>query len=190
MRREAWLVAAAALAAALLAVAAWLAAQGPGAWSRSALGRALQADDPREQALARPGDPLPDLRLHDLDGRPVDLRKRSAGRPLLINFWASWCAPCREEMPGLDRFSAEQGPNGVQVLGIALDDAAAVRAALRQRPVRYPILVDTPGRVDAAVLLGDAQGLLPYSVLVSADGRIRKRHLGPLGAAELRDWAR
>ena len=91
------------------------------------------------------GDSLPALSLPDLEGRPLDLRQHAAGRPLLINVWASWCAPCVEEMPELARFAATQGDNGVQVLGLALDTADGVRGFLQRIPVTIP--ADTPAGI-------------------------------------------
>lgn len=140
-------------------------------------------------AVAGVGDPLPALALPDPDGKIVDLRARFAGKPLLVNVWASWCAPCVKEMPELERFSREQGASGVQVVGLALDTPEAVRQFLARVPVGYPIVLDTPGPADASVRLGNAHGLLPYSVLVGADGRIAKRKLGPFEPGEIRDWA-
>ncbi|MBB5015442.1 TlpA disulfide reductase family protein [Rehaibacterium terrae] len=143
---------------------------------------------PAGVTVAKVGDLRPDLHLPDLDGMPQPL-SRWDGRPLLINFWASWCGPCIEEMPLLDAFAAEQGDNGVQVLGIALDSAEAVHAFLEQVPVRYPILLDSPAADDSSVRLGNTRGVLPYSVLIAADGRVRKQKLGVFSAAELRRWA-
>ncbi|HIE4007707.1 TPA: TlpA family protein disulfide reductase [Stenotrophomonas maltophilia] len=134
------------------------------------------------------GDPLPALTLPDLAGQPLDLRARFAGRPLLINVWASWCAPCVEEMPELARFADAQGDNGVQVLGIALDTPDDVRAFLLRVPVDYPIVVETPGPRDASVQLGNTQGLLPYSVLFDAQGRLVKAKLGPFEHGEIDGW--
>ena len=91
-------------------------------------------------------------------------------------------------MPELQRFAAEQGPNGVQVVGIALDDEAAVRAFLKHTPVAYPILLDAPGPADAGVSLGNPKGVLPYSVLVSADGRLLKQRIGPFAEGEIAAW--
>ncbi len=136
------------------------------------------------------GDSLPALSLPDLEGRPLDLRQHAAGRPLLINVWASWCAPCVEEMPELARFAATQGDNGVQVLGLALDTADGVRGFLQRIPVDYPIVVETPGPRDASVQLGNTQGLLPYSVLFDAQGRRVKAKLGPFAHGEIDGWAK
>jgi len=134
------------------------------------------------------GTPLPALVLPDLSGTPVSLQQFN-GRPLLINVWASWCGPCVEEMPELSRFAADQSPDGVQVLGLALDTPDAVRAFLQQVPVQYPIMLDTPGPDDASVQLGNAQGLLPYTVLVDARGRILRQKLGPFAEGEIEGWA-
>jgi thiol-disulfide isomerase/thioredoxin len=153
---------------------------------------AMQADAPPTPVgvvVAKRGETLPPLRLPDLAGRPVAVPEAWAGRPLLINVWASWCGPCIEEMPELQRFSAQQGATGVQVVGIALDEPEAVRAFLARVPVQYPILIDAPGPADAGVRLGNRRGVLPYSVLVGADGRLLKQRIGPFVAGELNAFA-
>jgi peroxiredoxin len=78
----------------------------------------------------------------------------------------------------------------VQVVGIALDDADAVRAFVARTGVTYPILIDTAGPADAGVRLGNPKGVLPYSVLVSADGRLLKQRIGPFEEGEIAGWAR
>ncbi len=138
---------------------------------------------------ARPGDAMPSIALPDLQGVTHALPGAYVGRPLLINVWASWCGPCIEEMPELARFAKAQGADGVQVIGLALDDAQAVRDFLGRVPVSYPILLDTPGSDDASVWLGNRKGVLPYSVLVGAEGRIVKQKVGPFAPGEIRGWA-
>lgn len=138
---------------------------------------------------AKRGDPMPPVSLPDLQGSTQDLGTLYAGRPLLINVWASWCGPCIEEMPELNRYAQAQGPEGVQVIGLALDTPENIRWFLDRVPVSYPIVVDTPGRADASVWLGNTKGVLPYSVLVSAQGLILKQKVGPFAAGELDDWA-
>lgn len=165
-----------------------------GLWAGHRLGP-VPAPAPAAHAPLKPavaavaiGEPLPDLQLTALQGGTLDLRSL-AGRPLLINVWASWCAPCVEEMPELSRFAAQQAPDGVQVLGLALDTPAAVQAFLQQVPVSYPIVLDTPGPADASVRLGNTRGLLPFTVLVDAQGRIQRQKLGPFAAGEIDRWA-
>ena len=186
-----------ALAAGLLGLLASLAITGPGPllgteFGQRAVQRVLSAAAPEPPAgvvIARRGQRLPAITVQALDGSSVQIPGAYRGRPLLINVWASWCGPCVREMPELDRFASEQAANGVQVVGIALDDAAAVQAFLRRIPVRYPILLDAPGPADAGVRLGNPKGVLPYSVLVAADGRLLKQRIGPFATGEINPWA-
>jgi len=186
-----------ALAAGALGLIASLAFDGPGPLLRTELGQralqgALSASAPQAPAgvtVARRGEPVPEMVLPDLDGKSVIVPKAYAGRPLLINVWASWCGPCIKEMPELQRYAAEQGAQGVQVIGIALDDVAAVRDFLTTTPVAYPILLEAAGPADAGVRLGNPKGVLPYSVLISADGRLLKQRIGPFEPGEISGWA-
>src|SRR5688572_11540323 len=169
---------------------------GPGPLLRTEIGqRALQGvlgasapAPPAGLAVAKRGEVIPTVRLQNLDGKTTELPAYFTGKPVLINLWASWCGPCIQEMPELDRFAASQGANGTQVVGIALDDAQAVRDFLQRIPVRYPILLDQAGPRDAGVQLGNPKGVLPYTVLVSADGRLIKQKIGPFEAGEIEDW--
>jgi len=186
-----------AVAAGALGVVAGLLTSGPGPLLRTelgqrALGEALSASAPPPPAgvrMAIRGEPVPAFALDDLSGKKIEVPRAYAGRPLLVNVWATWCGPCRQEMPELQRFAAEQEPNGVQVVGIALDEVPAVRDFIAQTGVRYPILMDAPGPADAGVRLGNPKGVLPYSVLISADGRLLRQRIGPFAAGEIRDWA-
>ncbi len=187
-----------ALVAGTLGAVASLMTAGPGPFLRTELGQRLLGAGMSATAPAPPagvtvaarGDRIPVLELPDLAGRRTTLASLHAGRPLLVNVWASWCGPCIEEMPELQRFAVAQGPDGVQVVGIALDDAANVRDFLQRIPVSYPILLEVPGPADAGVRLGNPKGVLPYSVLVSADGRLLKQRIGPFAHGEIDAWAR
>ena len=129
-----------------------------------------------------------DLELPDLAGRRHKLGEWR-GRLLIVNLWASWCEPCRKEMPLLAAFAGRQGVSGVQVIGIAQDDVPAIRSFLLRTPVNYAILIgDGQGR--ASLGLGNALGALPYTVLIDRDGKLLRRKLGPFsGISELQTWA-
>ena len=179
-----------------LGVVVGLFATGPGPLLGSEFGQrvlndaiAASADTPDGVTVARRGQPLPQLRLAGLDGPDFVLPDDFAGRPLLVNVWASWCAPCIREMPELDRYARSQGEDGVQVLGLALDDPQEVRAFLQRVGVEYPQAVDNPGPRDAGVHLGNPRGVLPYSILVDAQGRLLKQKIGPFEHGEIDGWA-
>jgi len=186
-----------ALVAGVLGAAASLLSSGLGPlWRSESSQRVLQGAidaaapaPPHGVTVARRGSVIPTLVLPALDGASVQLPQAYAGRPMLINFWASWCQPCIEEMPELNRYSSQQGSAGVQVIGIALDDPVAVEAFLHRIPVRYPILLNSAGPADSSVRLGNSRGVLPYSVLVGPDGRVRKQRIGPFDPGEIDDWA-
>lgn len=186
-----WVVAAAVLAGTLGVLASlrvdrsWLARTAP---VQAALKQPKAGERP-PVAVAREGDRLPAIVLPDPAGRPTPLAPLVAGRPALINVWATWCGPCVKEMPMLDAFDREQAPNGVRVVGIALDDPAAVADFMGRHGINYPTLVDAPGTADAGVRLGNPRGVLPYSLLVAADGRILRQWVGPLEQDDLDAWA-
>ena len=145
---------------------------------------------PAGTKIAKRGDIVPAMTLATPNGAKVEIPRDWAGKPTLVNLWASWCAPCLKEMPELQAFASEQAANGAQVVGIALDDAASVQAMLQRLAITYPNLIDAPGPADAGVRLGNPAGVLPYSILVSADGRVLKTRIGPFAdLAEIRDWA-
>ncbi|MEI7036650.1 TlpA disulfide reductase family protein [Fulvimonas yonginensis] len=168
MSRATWLI----LALAVLAGAA-------GGWLQHA------ARERRGPDLA--GRPAPSLSLPDLDGRTHTLAEY-AGRRVLVNLWASWCGPCRREMPALAAAQARFGGGHPVVLGIAMDSPDNVRDYLQAHPVNYPVLLGRLDPPDTARQLGDAAGVLPYSVLLGADGTVLASHAGVLDAATLEDW--
>jgi len=157
------------------------------------LGAVLEAKAPAPPAgviLAKRGDIVPTMTLATTDGTQVEIPKAWAGKTTLINFWASWCAPCLKEMPELQTFSEENASKGLQVVGIALDETASARAMLERLDIRYASLIDAAGPADTSVRLGNPAGVLPYSVLVSADGRVLKTKIGPFeDKADIAAWA-
>lgn len=169
-----------------LAMAAGLA----GLW----LQRAAQPSPPASATAAAPkvaalkvGDPVDGLWLPDLDGKPRTLAQWR-GKRVLLNFWASWCGPCRKEMPQLAAAQKRYAARGVQIIGIALDQPDAVRDYLKHTPVDYPILIGIDADPVPSERFGDAAGLLPYSVLIGRDGRILDSKLGELSPARLDEW--
>ncbi len=125
---------------------------------------------------------LPDVRVPDLKGTPKSLRD-FLGHPLIVNFWATWCEPCRREMPLLQQLHQRYQSEGLQVLGVAVDSRPAVQQYLRTRPVNYPILAGESEGTDAMSRFG-TQPVLPFSVFTDADGRIILLKLGELHPEE------
>lgn len=131
------------------------------------------------------GGPAPELTMPDIDGTPRSLAQWR-GKLLLVNFWATWCAPCLKEIPMLVRLQDEYAARGLQIIGPAMDDPEAVRAALPQLDLRYPVMVGDTAVAAAMDALGDELGALPFSVLIGADGTILLRKHGEFEETELR----
>jgi thiol-disulfide isomerase/thioredoxin len=111
------------------------------------------------------------------------------GRPLLINFWATWCPPCVEELPLLNAFYRQNTSNGWQVVGLAVDQPSAVRTFLAKMPLDFPVGFAGLEGTELAKSLGNLSGGLPFSVALGADGQVRQRRMGRLTADDLKQWA-
>ena len=132
-------------------------------------------------------DPLWSLEFDEPGGgrlRMAGLR----GRPLLLNFWATWCPPCVREMPLLDRFHQERRAAGWQVVGLALDGPTPVREYLARLPISFPIGLAGLGGTELSRRLGNTGGALPFTVVFDADGRAVTHKLGAVGESDLADW--
>lgn len=111
------------------------------------------------------------------------------GRPLVLNFWATWCPPCVEELPELDRFHRAWGPRGWQVVGLAVDAPTPVREFLTRLPLGFPVGLAGLQGSELSRQLGNERGALPFTVVFAADGRIAQRKLGQTTFDELSAWA-
>ena len=122
--------------------------------------------------------------INDPEGRPQSLRQFE-NKIIVLNFWATWCEPCREEMPELSNIYSENKSNNVVVVGIAIDEAKAVKSYLKKTKVIYPILADEDKGVILSKNLGNNQGILPYTVVINSKGSIQKTILGRIHKDQL-----
>lgn len=138
---------------------------------------ATRAESPAFAARKIP-EVLPDLALPGLDGRSHRLADWK-GHPLLVNFWASWCEPCRREIPLLRSLRRERSPDGLEILGIAIDFRDAAEKYARDARIDYPVLLGEQGGYEAAAAFG-MDPVLPFSVFADRTGRIVTLKVGEL----------
>lgn len=111
------------------------------------------------------------------------------GQPMVLNFWATWCPPCVEELPLLNAFHAEHEPGGWQVLGLAVDRPSAVREFTRRLPLRFPVGMAGLAGTELSKSLGNVSGGLPFTVVFGRDGSVLHRKIGKVSESDLRQWA-
>jgi thiol-disulfide isomerase/thioredoxin len=133
----------------------------------------------------KPGAPAPDFALQSLDGKTVRLSD-FRGKAVLLNFWATWCTPCRLEMPWFVELQKQYGPQGLEVLGVAMDDAGKDKIAkfAQDMGVNYPVLLGKES-------VGDEYGgveYLPTSFYIDRDGKVVARVFGLRSRSDIEDW--
>jgi len=124
------------------------------------------------------------MRLPDQYGKTQSLAQWR-GKVLVLNFWATWCAPCREEIPDFIAVRTQYRTQNVEMVGIAIDSAQPVAAYVRDIHMPYPVLIGEGEALGLARALGNSSGALPYTVVINSAGRIVLRHLGRLPRAQL-----
>lgn len=126
------------------------------------------------------------LSLRSAAGGELDMG-RFRGQPLVLNFWATWCAPCVREMPVLDRFQRQFGAKGWQVLGLAIDGIAPVLIFSQKVPVSFPLLVAEAQGLQLSQRLGNPGGL-PFTAAFDRRGRLLQRQIGETSFEQLSGW--
>jgi thiol-disulfide isomerase/thioredoxin len=137
---------------------------------------------------AAPGEPefRPDLQFTGVDGATHRLSDWD-GKLLLLNFWATWCPPCLKEIPLLVKTQHEHAANGLQIVGLALDHPEMVPPFRERFGINYPLMIGELDVARAMDALGDRLGALPFSVLITPDGRIAERIYGDISEDEMRE---
>lgn len=138
------------------------------------------------------GSAVPDLgekilgsRLLGLDGVALDLTA-FRGRILVVNYWATWCAPCREEIPMFVRIQREYAAKNVQFVGIAIDQLAKVREFAKEFQVNYPLLIGAMDSMELSREAGNKAGVLPYTLIINPLGQIAAKLVGSISEARMR----
>jgi len=123
--------------------------------------------------------------LPDAEGREQPLAQWK-GKLMVVNFWATWCVPCREEMPEFVKAQREFGDKGLQFVGIAIDQPDKVAAFANELHLNYPALIGGFGAIELSKTMGNRLGALPFTIVVDRSGRVALTQLGPMKEAKLR----
>ena len=116
--------------------------------------------------------------------------RQFAGKPLLLNFWATWCPPCIDELPLLDAFFKQNRNNGWQVVGIAVDQLSAVQSFLQRTPLQFPVAMAGMEGIALSRSLGNLSGALPFTLVLGSEGTVLHRKMGRVSDQDLAAWSR
>lgn len=128
--------------------------------------------------------PIHDLLLTDIKGQIQSLGQWR-GKVLVVNYWATWCHPCREEMPGFSRLQDKYRDNGVQFVGISIDDAAKIIEFQEETSVNYPLLIGNMSTMKNSADLGNSRQALPFTAVFDSNGKLAMIKLGRWAEADL-----
>lgn len=133
-------------------------------------------------------DPFWAMSFDTPDGQPLAM-STFRGKPLLVNFWGTWCPPCIEELPLLNSFYGANKSRGWQLLGLAVDQPSAVRKWLQDKPLDFAVGMAGLGGTELSKAMGNTAGSLPFTVVFDAAGQVQHRKIGKVTPEELRIWA-
>ena len=125
-------------------------------------------------------------KFSDVSGKPQAISQWK-GKLIVVNFWATWCPPCREEMPELSRLQEQYQGLGLVVLGISTDELDKIREFVKENPVSYPLLSGEIDAMNVGQSLGNDKGVLPYTVIIKPDGNIAKTYFGLVNQTQLKE---
>jgi thiol-disulfide isomerase/thioredoxin len=141
-------------------------------------------EDTTTTTLKYGGGEMIDFTLPDLDGNKQSLN-HWRGKVIVLNFWATWCPPCREEIPLFVELQKKHAAGDLQIIGVAIDNKTAVMLYRQSAGINYPILLGNDDTMDLAARYGDRLDSLPYSVIIDRSGSIAVRKLGAFSKLEL-----
>ncbi|TXT40259.1 MAG: putative thioredoxin-like protein transmembrane protein [Comamonadaceae bacterium] len=166
----------------------WLAAAAGLGFAGVGGGLAWRSAQRQSSALSEAENLFWQQQFSQLDGvaLPVAVFK---GKPLMLNFWATWCPPCVEELPLLNAFFNENKSKGWQVFGLAVDQMAPVKQFLKQSPLDFPVALAGFAGIEVSKTLGNLSGGLPFTVVFGSSGSVIHRKMGKLTASDLQVWS-